>query len=288
MIQIKEISAKYLFENAKKEVSIYEKKELESILFILFQDLFGIRKVDVLSSRMIAWNGEQDRLLHTSIQRLQKHEPIQYIVGYTYFHNHRFYVNEHVLIPRPETEELVDLIIRQNTYDAPTILDVGTGSGCIAISLAASLPNAKVTALDISVDALQVARSNAAYNNVAVAFLEIDFLNQTNTITDHFDIIVSNPPYVLNSEKKYIAPNVLAHEPHLALFVEDDNALIYYEALLSFASKRLNKHGLIYAEINEQKGEELIVLAREYKFSNVQIIKDLFGKDRILCAVKKT
>ena len=195
-------------------------------------------------------------------------------------------MSKDVLIPRPETEELVDLILKRNTLKNPNILDVGTGSGCIAISLAAEIPSTAVTAIDISKEALIVAKGNAASNGVSVNFKELDFLTKADSIKDTFDIIVSNPPYVLDSEKTQMNNNVLLFEPHLALFVEDTNALIYYDILFQFAFDKLHKGGCVYVEINEQKGAELILLAQQHGLSDCEIIKDLFGKDRMLAALK--
>ncbi|MBC7450844.1 MAG: peptide chain release factor N(5)-glutamine methyltransferase, partial [Cytophagales bacterium] len=279
--------AKYLFDESKKRLTVYDSKEQDSILFILFEDLLGIRKIQILSGQSVSWNEGKQLLMNDSIIRLNNHEPVQYIAGFTYFYDRRFYVTKDVLIPRPETEELVDLIIKNKSLPNPSILDIGTGSGCIAISLAACIPSATVHALDISSGALSIAAKNADYNRVKIHFHETDFLNEAETITESFDIIVSNPPYVLNSEKEQMRDNVLLHEPHLALFVEDDQALLYYDAVLKFSSEKLNAKGRVYAEINEQKGQELIRLAAGYGFSNGIIIKDLFGKDRILCASKE-
>lgn len=286
MNQIKEISAKYLFEDAKNRVSVYDKQEKESVLYILFEDVFSIRKISIVSGEIISWKHEQQALLDNSIDRLNTNEPVQYIIGKSFFYNRWFTVSKDVLIPRPETEELVDLILKRNTLKNPNILDVGTGSGCIAISLAAEIPSSTVTAIDISKDALSIAEGNAESNGVSVHFKELDFLTNAGSIKDIFDIIVSNPPYVLDSEKPQMNNNVLLFEPHLALFVKDTNALIYYDILFQFAFNKLHKGGCVYVEINEQKGAELILLAQKHGLSDCEIIKDLFGKDRMLTAFK--
>jgi len=284
--QLRKISAKYLFEETKKGFYQYERVEKESILYILFEDIFLISKIDFIADKQIEWSTADQNKLEVALKKLNNLVPVQYVIGKSFFYNYYFRLNADTLIPRPETEELVQHIISDNTHPSPSIIDIGTGSGCIAICLAANIKNARVTAVDISTSALNMARTNAADNNVQVDFIELDFLSDQNKIPGTFDIIVSNPPYVLESEKKHMRENVLAHEPHLALFVSDQSALIYYEALLNFAKNSLNKNGFIYAEINEQKGEEMISLANQFGFKNVAIIKDMFNKDRIFKAQK--
>jgi len=284
--QLRKISAKYLFEKAKKDFSQYERVEKESILYILFEDIFQISKIDFIADKQIDWSAANQNTLEDALQKLNNHVPVQYVIGRSFFYKYYFRLNADTLIPRPETEELVQLIISDNIHPAPSIIDIGTGSGCIAICLAANINNARVSAVDISASALDMARVNATDNNVRVNFIEEDFLSDQKNIPGTFDIIVSNPPYVLESEKEQMRENVLAHEPHLALFVSDQTALVYYEALLAFAQKSLNPNGYVYAEINEQKGAETIALAEQFGFTNGSIIKDMFGKDRIFKAQK--
>lgn len=286
MNQLRQISAKYLFEEAKKDFSLYERAEKESILFILFEDLFHISKIDFIANKQIDWTAANQSVLEDALKKLNTHVPVQYVTGRSFFYKYYFRLNADTLIPRPETEELVHLIISENKVPAPSIIDIGTGSGCIAICLAANIPHAHVTAVDISASALEMARINAADNGVDVHFIEQDFLSPQQNIPGKFDIIVSNPPYVLESEKEEMRENVLAHEPHLALFVNDQDALVYYEALLVFARRSLNANGFVYAEINEKKGAEMEALARQYGFANISIIKDMFHKDRIFKAQK--
>lgn len=286
MNQLRKISSKYLLGEAKKSFRHYETLEKESILYILFNDIFHISKIDFLVNKEIDWDENLQKQLESYLDRLNNFEPIQYITGKTFFYNSNFEVNNFTLIPRPETEELVQLIVMENTLPAPKIIDIGTGSGCIAISLAKELKNASVSALDISSEALAVAKKNSSTNNTTISFIELDFLNQRDQIKDTFDVIVSNPPYVLESEIPEMRKNVLDHEPHLALFVEDSNALIYYDALLSFAATHLNPNGYVYAEINEQKGSEMLELAVHYGFTNATIVQDMFKKDRIFKAQK--
>ncbi len=287
MNQLRKISAKYLFEGAKKSFQQYEKTEQESILYLLFAELFNIPKIDFLANKNLDWSPLQQQQLDDCLTRLNNHEPVQYIIGKTFFYDSYFNVNKFTLIPRPETEELVQLIVTDNRLTSPNIIDIGTGTGCIAISLGKAIKNASVTAVDISAEALSVARENAVMNEVSVSFMELDFLKNRGRIKGLFDIIVSNPPYVLESEKPEMRLNVLEHEPHLALFVEDNQALKYYEALLDFAATNLVKNGCVYAEINEQKGDEMITLATAYGLSDAVIIKDMFQKDRIFKAYKK-
>lgn len=286
MNQLRKISAKYLFEEAKKEFYQYGRVEKESILYVLFEDIFHISKIDFIADKEIIWSIDNQHTLEDALEKLNRHIPVQYVIGRSFFYNYYFRLNADTLIPRPETEELVHLIISENTHPSPAIVDIGTGSGCIAICLAAHIKNARVTAVDISTSALAMAQRNAEDNHVKIDFIEQDFLSDQKDIPGTFDIIVSNPPYVLESEKVEMRENVLAHEPHLALFVSDQNALIYYEALLSFAQKSLNKNGYVYAEINEQKGAEMIALAHKLGFTNSAIIKDIFHKDRFFKAQK--
>jgi release factor glutamine methyltransferase len=211
--------------------------------------------------------------------------PVQYILGETEFYGRKFFVNENVLIPRCETEELVDLIINENRSNSINILDIGTGSGCIAVSLDCELPDARVYAIDISTVALKIATQNNDYNKANVLFAEYDILGNVEFPHDtKFEVIVSNPPYVRTSEKQYMHANVLEHEPHIALFVEDSSPLIYYEACLRFAENYLADRGKIYVEINEFLGAETLALFRNYGYDAV-LIKDLSGKDRIIKAM---
>ena len=286
MNQLRKISAKYLFEETKKGLSQYERVEKESILYILFEDMFQISKIDFIADKQIDWSTANQNMLNDALRKLNDHVPVQYVIGRSFFYKYYFKLNTDTLIPRPETEELVQHIISDNVHPAPSIIDIGTGSGCIAICLAANIRNARVTAVDISASALHMARTNAADNKVEINFIELDFLSDHENIPGMFDLIVSNPPYVLESEKELMRENVLAHEPHLALFVNDRAALVYYDALLLFAQKKLNQNGYVYAEINEQKGSEMIALAQQFGFSNISIIKDMFGKDRFFKAQK--
>jgi release factor glutamine methyltransferase len=223
----------------------------------------------------------------TVLSELKKEKPIQYILGETEFYGLRFRVNENTLIPRPETEELVELIISDNQItkntNSLTILDIGTGSGCIAISLAKNLSNAKVSAIDVSEKALEMAKKNAEINEVNVNFILADVL-KISTLQEKYDVIVSNPPYVRNLEKHEIKPNVLEFEPHLALFVEDDDALIFYRKIAELALKNVSENGKLYFEINQYLGKETVELLENLGFKNVKLIKDIYENDRMIFA----
>jgi release factor glutamine methyltransferase len=219
-----------------------------------------------------------------AIQRLKTYEPIQYIIGHTFFYGYKFVVNPSVLIPRPETEMLVDWIVHETSSSKSIkILDIGTGSGCIAISLAKAFPKARLVALDRSSAALGVAQSNAKQHQVEVNFIEADILDYDHSF-EGVDLIVSNPPYVTHAEKTQMDSNVLDYEPHLALFVDDSTPLVFYRAILKFAYLNLKPSGLVYFEINEQFAQELADLCVEEGFQDVRLKKDLQHKQRMLCA----
>ena len=221
-----------------------------------------------------------------ALSRLKNHEPIQYILGETYFFGLTLSVTPSVLIPRPETEELVAWILSHfDSKDAPKILDLGTGSGSIAIALAKTLPNAEVFALDVSPMALDVAQTNAQKNNVTINFIEANMLNWVSN--QLFDVVISNPPYVTKKEQAQMKENVLVHEPHLALFVADESPLIFYRALKNIAQKNLKPNGFCFAELNEHYGNETKALFDACHFKNITLKKDTFGKDRMLKAQKK-
>jgi len=259
--------------------SIYEMDELNSIYNLLSEDYLKIPRSKILLADDIDLNESNQNLFSNALERLKTHEPIQYILGKTSFMGLEFKVNNSVLIPRPETEELVRLMLKEE-LEGKEILDVGTGSGCIAISLAKNLPNAKVTALDISEDAIEVAKENAKLNNVEIEFIKADiFEYQSNK---KYDVIVSNPPYVTESEKSLMKKNVLDFEPELALFVEDDNSLKYYESILEFAYNHLIKNGFLFFEINENYPSELENICKLKSFSEIIFKSDTKKKNRFL------
>ena len=226
-------------------------------------------------------------LLDKALNRLTNEEPIQYIIGHTEFYGLPFEINPNVLIPRPETEELVAWVIESvQEIQNPRIIDIGTGSGCIAIALAKNLPAAKVSALDISKAALNIAASNAKANEVQIRLIQDDVLT-LETLPDTYDIVVSNPPYVRMLEKKEMKPNVLHHEPELALFVPDDNPLLFYQKITALAQNNLDPNGQLFFEINQYLGRETCNLVAQNNFVNLELRKDLTGNDRMLRAVVK-
>ena len=259
--------------------SIYEMDELNSVFNLLSEDYLKIPRSKILLANEIDLNESNQTLFLSALERLKTHEPIQYVLGKTTFMDLEFKVNSSVLIPRPETEELVRLILKED-LDGKEILDIGTGSGCIAVSLAKNLPNAKVTALDISTDALEVAKENAKLNNVQVNFIHADIFEYQSD--KKYDVIVSNPPYVLESEKSLMKKNVIDFEPELALFVEDNNPLKYYNSILEFAYNYLIKNGFLFLEINEKYPNELENICKLKSFSRTIFKSDIKRKNRFL------
>ena len=264
---------------------IYDKDEANAMILILLEHYFNINRVKMTLEPQLRLSESEMLTFHFAVKDLLKNKPIQYIIGETEFCDLKFKVNENVLIPRPETSEVVMKIVnsqRSTVNGQQSILDIGTGTGCIAISLAKHLPNSKVYALDISEKALEVAKENAVNNNVNVTFIHDDILSLKNNIETKFDIIVSNPPYVRELEKAEMRDNVLNWEPHNALFVSDNNPLIFYRSILEFAKLHLKENGEIWFEINEFLGKEMRELCNEMGFSQVEVFNDFRGKERIL------
>ena len=268
---------------------VFEKTEIESFFYLLLDHKLKLNKMDFLLNPNAEVGTLDEAFFDAAILKLKKEEPIQYIIGETEFYGLKFKVNENTLIPRPETEELVDWIIHDQLIinnEKLTILDVGTGSGCIPISLAKNLSKANVTSVDVSEKAINVAKENANQNDVAVDFINDSILN-TKIINDSkfmFDVIVSNPPYVRNLEKQEIKKNVLEFEPHLALFVEDDDALIFYKKITEYALNHLKKDGVLYFEINQYLGKETVALIKSLGFQAVELRKDISGNERMIKA----
>ncbi len=261
----------------------YDALEAESFFYLILETKFQMKRIDLALQPEIVFT-EIDVLYWDSIvEQLLQEIPIQYLLGTTSFFGMDFEVNTNVLIPRPETEELVAWILEKYSKNRHpiSILDIGTGSGCIAIALAKNLPNAKVAALDVSELALKTAKQNADRNAVSVTFLQKNIL-ETNNFEETFDIIVSNPPYVRNLEKVEINKNVLEHEPHLALFVDDNDALLFYRKIAVLAQKSLNKNGELYFEINQYLGKEMIALLEELGYKDIVLRQDIYGNDRML------
>lgn len=262
---------------------IYDEREALSLSKIIIEYVFNKRYSPLLLDISDISEGQKDEVRRI-VERLQQSEPIQYIIEETEFYGLPLSVNSNVLIPRPETEELVELILN-NTDKSQNIniLDIGTGSGAIAIALAANLSRAIVDAWDVSPEALNVARENARRNNVNVNFLEIDILGD-NIPVKTYDIIVSNPPYVLEIEKAEMEKNVLDYEPHLALFVPDHDALRFYKRIALLGKTLLKPSGMLYYEINRAKGEETKSMLTEMGYQHTEVIKDIFGNDRMVNA----
>ena len=283
---------------------IYGSDEANALIMILLKHYFNIDRVRIALEPELRLSESEMLTLHFAVKELLKNHPIQYVLGETEFCGLRFFVNESVLIPRPETQELVEKLAvssyqfssfrpkRSGVEKSPanvSILDIGTGSGCIAISLAKLIPNSDVTAVDVSEKALEVAKKNAEANGVIVHFVHDDILQPTiaELIDNQFDIIVSNPPYVCECEKSEMRANVLDHEPSSALFVPDSDPLVFYRKILEFAQKALKPDGQIWFEINEKFGKETAELCHSKGFKNVEIIKDFREKERIVRAQRQ-
>ncbi len=262
----------------------YSREEIGSFFNILSLEYLNMSRLEIALDPQRELSGEEQAKLKTALQRLEEHEPIQYITGNTEFFGLTFQVNKNVLIPRPETEELLEWMIKDLNGKNLNILDIGTGSGCIAISLAKNLPEAKVTAVDISPPALEVARSNAQRNEVQVEFLELDIL-AADSFSEKFDIIVSNPPYVRELEKEQMQRNVLEHEPETALYVKDEDPLLFYRKITALAAESLPSGGIVYFEINQYLGKETEALLKQKNFQTT-LKKDIFGAERMLKGVK--
>ena len=263
---------------------VAEPQEVQAMIRVICEDIFNYDPVDVALRQESELPDFAEQRVADIIARLRRHEPLQYIVGTARFHGHRFKVTPATLIPRPETEQLVDLIIDENPGSDLRVLDMGTGSGCIAISLARALKFAQVDALDISRDALAVARENADTLKVKVRFFESDMLAPQPSAT--YDIIVSNPPYICWSEREAMEPNVKDYEPGQALFVPDNDPLLFYKAIAPYAARSLERGGRLYLEINQRFGAEVKRLLEDNGFDEVRIIDDSYGKPRFAAAIR--
>lgn len=273
--------------------TLYEVKEIEHFFYLITEHFHNLKRIDLALNPDFALSEKQVKDWNTIVKDLKNNKPIQYILGETDFFGLKIVVNENTLIPRPETEELVQLIIdktiniaKENTL---TILDIGTGSGCIAIALAKNISNSQVFALDVSQKALETAQKNAEINNMSINFVQSNILEveDLGNILPQFDIIVSNPPYVRQLEKHQMQANVLDYEPHLALFVENDDALLFYRKITQLAYISLKENGKLFFEINQYLGNETAALIKQFGFDNVQLKKDIYGNDRIIQAEKK-
>ena len=275
--------------------NIQDEQEIESFFFILTEYIHNLKRVDVALNPNFELSDTEVEKWNAILADLQQEKPIQYITGEAWFYGLRFEVNENTLIPRPETEELVEWIIESQKSKVKSqkleILDIGTGTGCIPISIKTNLSQANVSAIDVSEKALEVAKRNAASNKVEINFIQTNILEVEDLLklplpfTQNLlplDIIVSNPPYVRNLEKQEIKKNVLDYEPHLALFVEDTDALLFYRKIAQLALKNLSPNGLLFFEINQYLGKETVELLENLGFKNIELKKDMYGNDRMI------
>lgn len=269
---------------------IYDAGEAESFFYLIVEEKHQLKRIDLALHPDLVFSEAEIVVWNSILEQLKQEIPVQYLLGKTSFYGLDFEVNENVLIPRPETEELVEWILESQKSRIESqnirILDIGTGSGCIAISLAKNLPNTTVFAIDVSEKALATAKRNAENNSVNITFINQNIL-ETVDLEQQFDIIVSNPPYVRNLEKEEIKKNVLDNEPHLALFVEDNDALIFYKKIAELAQKNLSENGQLYFEINQYLGKEMIDLLEKMNFAAIELRKDIYGNDRMIRASMK-
>ena len=270
--------------------AIYPKTEIDSFFFILMEEKLKLQRIDTVLKPDFLITKKNLIDLKTIVKRLQKEEPIQYIIGSTEFYGLPFLVDKNTLIPRTETEELVAWVLDEikvltnNKITELSILDIGTGTGCIPISLAKNLTSLNISAIDISPEALLIAKQNAILNKVTIEFIELDILN-AESLPQEYDVIISNPPYVRELEKEEIKNNVLENEPHLALFVADENPLIFYNKIADLAKQQLSINGMLFFEINQYLGQKTLNMLVNKGFKNIQLKKDLFGNDRMIKCV---
>lgn len=272
--------------------SIYERREAASIIDWVFENITGLKRLERSLKRNVGLEIDLIKELDKCLHELLKYRPVQYVLNEAWFYKMKLYVNENVLIPRPETEELVEWVVldvRSTMYDVRGkefgILDVGTGSGCIAVSIKRELQNIEVTAIDVSEEALKIAKKNAQALQAKINFLQVDFLNESlwNRL-GVYDIIVSNPPYIPENEKEKLAQNVTAFEPAIALFVENNNPFIFYEKIAKFAQSHLKPNGKFFVEIHEEYAKEIQKIFSDYNFK-AEIKKDIYGRDRLIKAI---
>jgi len=285
------VTVKYLRIYTKDSLrSIYKEKELESVIQILFDHYLGFSKIDCITMAESFINVTIARKIEYAVQKLQYGIPVQYVIGQAHFYNLDFYLDRNVLIPRKETEELVhwiinDINIKIKDQKKFKIIDIGTGSGCIAIVLKKNLDFADIDAIDISEKALKVAKRNADLHNISIRFLNYDILSENIKLSqEKYDVIVSNPPYIEEKDMKILGKNVLNFEPHRALFVPDDDPLLFYKSIIDFSLANLKRNGKLYFEINEKFGREIINILKEKGFRNIFLKKDINNKDRMISA----
>jgi release factor glutamine methyltransferase len=282
LMNIKELYRHFLLQLQK----IYSLDEATHISDWVFEKMVSLKRTDIIKNPNKAISADGENRIRQKLQELLTYKPVQYVLGEAWFYNLKLTVNENVLIPRPETEELVEQLIkdRKSRLTDPAILDIGTGSGCIPIAIKKSLPAAIITSIDISEKAIGLAKENAAHHNAHIHFIQTDFLDEkSRNALPFFDIIISNPPYIPVSEKEKLAANVTAFEPHLALFVADDTPLLFYETIAAFGKTNLLPNGKVYVETHEEYAKEVASLFRK-DYQAVMIKKDIFGKERMVLA----
>lgn len=280
LMMLKELYRNFLVQLQK----IYSLSEATIMTDWVFEKMASLKRSDILKNPEKIISPAANKLIQNTLQQLLQHKPIQYVLGEAWFYHMKIKVNGHVLIPRPETEELVEQLIkdRKSKLTDPSILDIGTGSGCIPIAIKKNLPASKVTSIDISKDALALAKENAALHNTHISFTELDFLDETKwNKLGMFDIIISNPPYIPVSEKKKLDKHVSDFEPHLALFVPDRSPLIFYEKIAAFGREHVLPNGKIYLETHEDYAKETAALFHN-KYQTVMTKKDMYGKERMV------
>jgi release factor glutamine methyltransferase len=271
-------------------VELYDDREAANIADWVMEHVTGLRKIDRIMHKQSPLAPEKAARLQEYTRELLTHKPVQYVLHEAWFCGMPFYVDENVLIPRPETEELVEWVVERQKADGNNsemlrILDIGTGSGCIPVSLKKKMPEAEIYACDVSEGALAIAARNAAAQQTSINFFQVDFLDENSwSSLPEVDIIVSNPPYIPQSDKNTMLQNVLAYEPHLALFVPDDDALVFYDAIARFAKRTLPNHGCVFVEIHEDLGKKTKELFESKGFKG-EVKKDFQGKDRMVKAV---
>lgn len=277
-----QLSDEYIFDALS---GIYSREEIRVFIRYILEDVCNVSFAGVSSCKFNNLSDAQAQKIKDIVQRLRQQEPIQYILGKTEFYGLPFLVSPDALIPRPETEELVEWIVAENKLESPKILDIGCGSGCVSVTLAKKIPGAEVHAWDVSHAALELTRKNAALNNTKVHTSQTDVL-KLNGFDAVFDVIVSNPPYVLETEKAEMEKNVLDFEPHIALFVPDSNPLLFYDKITDLALTNLSPHGKLYFEVNREKGHDVKEMLQKKGFTNAELRKDISGNNRMVRAEK--
>ncbi|PCH93489.1 MAG: protein-(glutamine-N5) methyltransferase, release factor-specific [Bacteroidetes bacterium] len=270
---------------------LYDDNEVNSFIFLMFEEYVGLSKTDIVLKASELLEDEALKNIDAAVKRLKKHEPIQHIIGSTEFFGLTIKTDARAMIPRPETEELVNWIIKENDDKEPAILDVGTGTGCIALALQSSIAVAKIFALDISQDALTLTKENSLVNKLDIRLIKADVLNwridKQLLALPKFDIIVSNPPYIEKSLSSEMHENVLKYEPHQALFVNDGESMVFYQAIIELALDKMNPGGALFFEISEREGKRVYALLKDSGFDEIELRKDLSGKDRMVKSVRR-